>query len=141
MDKLIGLLITAVVIPVIVFASWKSRQKVKAAVMQSFDRLTFDTPAGRVTGAELKIVRVSKQTMQLGDDLHTLGHDAQPSDAFLYCVGPGPSYFLAIAIARTGFGAVSVDWVVRPLTEQRMRGALIGDRKATSLAFGNAAEL
>jgi hypothetical protein len=79
--------------------------------------------------------------MQLGDDLHTLGHDAHPSDAFLYCVGPGPSYFLAIAIARTGFGAVSVDWVVRPLTEQRMRGALIGDRKATSLAFGNAAEL
>jgi hypothetical protein len=45
MDKLIGLLIAAVVIPVIVFASWKSRQKVKAAVMQSFDRLTFDTPA------------------------------------------------------------------------------------------------
>lgn len=138
---LVGLLIVAVVVPVIVFASWNSGRKTKAAVMQSFNRLTFDTSEGRVAGVELKVVKVSKQPMQFADDIHTLGHDSQPSDAFLYCVGPGPSYFLAIAIARAGFGALSVDWVVRPLTELRMRGALIGDRKATALAFGNAAEL
>ncbi|QGW63906.1 hypothetical protein GOY17_02625 [Lysobacter soli] len=68
----------------------------------------------------------------------TFGRDGRQPGC--YCVGPGPSYFVAIAIAQTGFGAVSVTWVVRPLTEERMRGALAGDRKATALAFGRATE-
>jgi hypothetical protein len=29
-----------------------------------------------------------------------------------------------------------IEWVVRPLTEERMRAALLGDRRASALAFG-----
>lgn len=141
MDELITTLITVAFMGVTLFAAGGHRRKIKAEVMRSFNAQTCDTPVGRVTGEALKIVKISKQPMQFaGDDVSTLGRQHQPSDAFLYCVGPGPSYFVAIAIAQTGLGAVSVKWVVRPLTEERMRGALVGDRKATALAFGRATE-
>lgn len=141
MDEMISALVTLVFVALVVVAARAGRRKIKAEVMRSFNAQTFDTPVGRVTGEALKIVKISKQSMQFaGDDVYTLGRQHQPSDAFLYCVGPGPSYFVAIAIAQAGFGAVSVKWVVRPLTEERMRGALIGDRKAAALAFGRATE-
>lgn len=124
------------------YLSSRGRRKIQAALKRSFDSTTFDTPEGRVPGTLLKVVKISKQTMRFaGDDVYQLGRDPMPNDAFWYCVGPGPSYFLAIAIAQVGYGRVSVKWIVRPLTEQRMRGALIGDRKATALAFGSAAEM
>ena len=141
MDEVFKALGVVVFIGLFVFAARAGSRKIRAEVMRSFNAQAFDTPVGRVTGEALKIVKISKQSMQFaGDDVYALGHQHQPSDAFLYCVGPGPSYFVAIAIAQTGFGAVSVKWVVRPLTEERMRGALVGDRKATALAFGRATE-
>lgn len=141
MDELITTLVIVAFMGVTLFAARAHSRKARDEVMRSFNAQTFDTPVGRVTGEALKIVKISRQPMQLGgDDVYTLSREHQPSDAFLYCVGPGPSYFVAIAIAQTGFGAMSVKWVVRPLTEERMRGALVGDRKATALAFGRATE-
>jgi hypothetical protein len=141
MDEVFRALGVVVFIGLSVFAARAGGRKIKAEVMRSFNAQTFDTPVGRVTGEALKIVKISKQSMQFaGDDVYALGQSHQPSDAFLYCIGPGPSYFVAIAIAQTGLGAVSVKWVVRPLTAERMRGALVGDRKATALAFGRATE-
>lgn len=124
------------------YVSWLGRRKVDAELKRSFEQTMFDTPEGKVTGRSLKVVKISKQSMRFaGDEVYQFGQDPLPNDAFWYCIGPGPSYFLAIAIARTAFGRVSVEWIVRPLTEQRMRGALVGDRKATALAFGSAAEM
>ncbi|MDR0184098.1 hypothetical protein [Lysobacter arvi] len=138
---MIGTLTVVAIMILAAVAARAGNRKIRAEVMRSFNAQTFDTPVGRVTGEALRIVKISKQSMRFaGDDVYSLGQQHQPSDAFLYCVGPGPSYFLAIAMAETGAGAVSVKWVLRPLTEERMRGALMGDRKATALAFGRATE-
>lgn len=123
------------------YLSWRGRNKIDRKLRATFDRQTFDTPQGKVTGEALRVVKVCRQMSRFaGDDVYVLGRDPVPSDTFWYCVGPGPSYFLAIAIVQVGFGKVDPQWVIRPLTEQRMRGALIGDRKATALAFGSAME-
>lgn len=123
------------------YLSWRGRDKIDRRLRTTFDRQTFDTPQGKVTGEALKAVKVCRQTTRFaGDDVYRLGRDPMPSDTFWYCVGPGLSYFLAIAIVQVGYGKVDAEWVIRSLTEQRMRGALIGDRKATALAFGSAVE-
>ncbi|GAA5069707.1 hypothetical protein [Lysobacter panacisoli] len=124
-----------------VYLSLRGRRKIERELRATFDRKTFDTPQGKVTGEALKVVKVSRQTVRFAaDDVYQLAADPLPADTFWYCVGPGPSYFLAIAIVQVGYGKVDAEWVIRPLTEQRMRGALIGDRKATALAFGSAVE-
>ena len=112
------------------------RRRVLDALNTSFATLHFDTPQGVVTGASLRIVKVSRQSMPFAyDEVYALGRDPQRSDSFWYCVGPGPSYFLAIPMVAAGFGKVSVRWAIRPLTEDRMRAALFGDEEALRLAF------
>ncbi|MCD7097821.1 hypothetical protein [Stenotrophomonas sp. MMGLT7] len=98
------------------------------ALQSSFAAHRFDTPDGPVGGASLRVVKASNQVSR-----HTSN---VPAEVFWYCVGPGPSYFLAIAQVRMKGRRFEVDWTVRPLTEERMRAALAGDRKATALAFG-----
>lgn len=44
---------------------------------------------------------------------------------------------MAIAMIEVMHGVTSVQWIIRPLTEAPMRGALVGDRKASALAFGD----
>lgn len=62
---------------------------------------------------------------------------AQASDdAFRYCVGPGPSWYLTISVSRRNGFQWNVDWVVRPLDEGRMRAALSGDTESLRLVFG-----
>ncbi|MDQ1091699.1 hypothetical protein QE400_001112 [Xanthomonas sacchari] len=39
-------------------------------------------------------------------------------------------------MVTSGLGKAQVRWIVRPMTEGRMRAALQFDRKATRLAFG-----
>ena len=66
--------LAVVAVVLFVFAVRAHRRKTKAEVMRSFSAQTLDTPVGRVTGEALKIVKISRQPMQLGgDDLSTLG--------------------------------------------------------------------
>lgn len=123
------------------YLSWLGRQKIERALRESFARHSFQTPEGQVSGAALRVVKISRQSSRhAADEVHRFGRKATPTDAFWYCVGPGRTYFLAIAIVHAGDGRVAADWIVRPLSEQAMRGALTGDRKAQALAFGSAIE-
>lgn len=109
----------------------------KRTLQSTFAALRFSTPSGEVDGSSLKVVKVSRQGMPLVcDEVFAAQVDLVPSDAFWYCVGPGHSYFLAVPIVTAGFDRVRVQWIVRPLTEQRFRGALVGDKEALRLAFG-----
>lgn len=104
---------------------------------ESFARHRFDTPDGPLTGTELRVVKIVR--MQHSEDLTQAGIGS--ADAFWYCAGPRRTFFLAIAVLHKRWGQTrSVEWVIRPLTEQAMRGALVGDRKAAAVAFGNAIE-
>ncbi len=112
-------------------------QRLRAARRETFERLRFPSREGVVlTGAQ---VRVVKQRHGRFDGMQQPGPRwmAQATDdAFWYCVGPGPSWYLAIPISsRSGFHW-DVEWVVRPLDESRMRAALDGDAEALRLAFG-----
>jgi hypothetical protein len=119
----------------------RGRRRMQRALRITFVQLQFQTPLGRVPGTALKVVKISHRAAGFdGDEVYDLFGDRQMPDAFWYCVGPGPSYFLAIARARMHRGDARVDWIVRTLTEERMRGALHGDDKATALAFGRAME-
>lgn len=124
-----------------VIVSRRERRRLHASLRMTFAQLKFDTPIGSVPGSALRVVKISQLASGLdGDELHGLFGDRQLPDAFWYCVGPGPSYFLAIGRANAHRRGVAVDWVVRPLSEERMRGALLGDDKAIALAFGHAIE-
>ena len=80
MDELITTLVIVAFMAVALFAARAHGRKTKAEVMRSFNAQTFDTPVGRVTGEALKIVKISRQPMQLGgDDLSTLGQQDQPA--------------------------------------------------------------
>ena len=75
----------------------------------------------------MRVVKVFKQGLPLVyDDVFAITWSAgRISDSFWYCVAPGPSYFLAIPFVTVGMGRVDVRWVIRPLSEERMRGALV----------------
>jgi hypothetical protein len=124
-----------------IYLTWRKLQRAERALRDDFARQTFQTPEGHISGAGLRVVKVSKQSRPIsGQRILLSDFDLGPADAFWYCVGPGPSYFLAIAILPSELGRSTVQWIVRPLTEQAMRGALTDDRKASALAFGSAIE-
>ena len=112
-------------------------QRLRAARQETFERLRFPSRDGAAfTGAQVQVV---KQLQGRFDGMQQPGPRwmAQASDdAFWYCVGPGPSWYLAIPISRRNGFQWDVDWVVRPLDEGRMRAALSGDTEALRLAFG-----
>ena len=100
-------------------------------------RLRFPTVDGRaVTGADVRVVLRRGQWNGGMPRVALAGRDLGPEDAFWYCVGPGPAWYLVIPLSwRRGFGW-KVEWVVRPLDERRLRAALDGDRQALRLAVG-----
>lgn len=112
-------------------------QRLRAARQETFERLRFPLRDGAAfTGAQVQVV---KQVHGRFDGMQQPEPRwmAQPSDdAFWYCVGPGPSWYLAIPISRRNGFQWDVEWVVRPLDESRMRAALSGDTEALRLAFG-----
>jgi len=141
MGSLVLLLIALPFIVLSVHFNRLGRRKIDQTLKDTFAQRTFQTPQGSVSGTTLRVVKISKQTSRYAaDEVYRTKLDSIPADAFWYCVGPGPSYFLAIAILQTGDGQVCADWIVRPLTEQAMRAALLDDRKATAMAFGEAME-
>ena len=130
-EVLPAVLVIGFMVAVVVMAV-RARRDFDVAVKRSFDALTFQTPGGRVRGDAVRVVKVVAQSV--GND------QPGPQDLFWYCVGSGPSYFLALGHVRRRLPPVRVEWVVRPLTEDRMRNALAGDDRATALAFGSAVE-
>ena len=115
----------AAVLAVALYFSLKANRSMR----DSFAALVFQTPEGSVSGAKMRVVK---------EVLESTGQDlgASPTTGFFYCVGPGPSYFVAIANLESAWRA-RFAWVIRPLTEERMRGALVGDSVALLAAFGN----
>ncbi|MBO9829528.1 hypothetical protein J7373_14845 [Xanthomonas sp. A2111] len=115
------------------------RSQVTDLLEASFREQAFPGERGPLRGSDLTVVKRSRQTIE-GSYGHVYslapGAALQTADAFWYCVGPGPSWFLAIPVVTSGFGKAQVQWIVRPMTEGRMRVALQFDRKATRLAFG-----
>lgn len=109
------------------YASVVGRRRIRHALRASFEALRFATPGGEVGGDAVRVVKVYKQGLPLlYDDVFDLTWGARHlSDSFWYCVAPGPSYYLAIPLVAVGMGRVDIRWVVRPLSEERMRGALV----------------
>ncbi|MGO4549544.1 hypothetical protein AB4059_00350 [Lysobacter sp. 2RAF19] len=132
-----NIVITVIAIVIAVAALVGQRAMQRDALRNSFQAQTFDTPEGKVDGRSLQVVKIASLAATTPNSVE--GFDTQTRDEFWYCVGPGPSYFLAIPTIGVRYGSVAfVRWVVRPLSEERMRGALRGDRRATKLAFGEA---
>lgn len=115
------------------------RRQVTDLLEASFREQAFPGEHGPLRGSHLTVVKKSKQNIESSyGHVYSIAPDAalQTADAFWYCVGPGPCWFLAIPVVTSGFGEAQVRWIVRPMTEGRMRAALQFDRKATRLAFG-----
>jgi hypothetical protein len=100
---------------------------------KSFDAVEFPGSGG-LRGRDMRVVKRMTDTvrLQLGGSI-VLG-------AHWYCLGPGPSYYVAIAQrAQSGWLHSRLEWVIRPLSAERMQDALMGDKEALILAFGEEA--
>jgi len=109
-----------------------------ALLMASFRHLSFNSDGAALRGVDLQIVKKAQQFIRTTQQLSFLPDSpvVNQGDAFWYCRGPGARWFLAIPTVLSRGGELEVSWVVRPLTEQRMRAALQFDRKACRRAFG-----
>ena len=135
MNVVIAVIMIAIVVMILV----GQRATQREALRRSFETQTFDTPAGKVDGRGLRVVKIATLAVTTPNSVE--GATTNTRDEFWYCVGPGPSYFLAIPTIGIRYGSVAfVRWVVRPLSKERMRGALQGDRRASKLAFGEAVD-
>lgn len=105
----------------------------------AFDALMFDTPAGRVTGDALTVVKIA---YQIDPEPPAIRPPSTPDhwNSLWYAAGPGPSYFLVICTIDARAPQRPPQWRVRALDESLMRAALTGDRRAGMLAFGEAIE-
>jgi hypothetical protein len=102
----------------------------------AFAKLVFDTPRGLVTGQSLKVVH---RTVSLPRSEQGLSGVPASGANYWFCVGPGPSYFLAVPLSNVANGlGTHLEWVVRPLTAERMRGALSAKPAALRRAFPQA---
>lgn len=122
-------LMFGLVFVVALLASIQQYRKARRSLRDSFAALVFRTSEGTTVGRNIQVVKeVLESTGQESGAVVTTG--------FFYCVGPGPSYFVAIAQIRNGW-RINYTWVIRPLTKERMRGALMGDNEALRAAFGD----
>jgi hypothetical protein len=136
--ELLPILLLPVFLALSIYQALEGRKHVKRALRTTFLALRFTTPSGVVGGEAMHVVKVYKQGVPfVYDDVFNIQVGARHiSDSFWYCVGPGPSYYLAIPLVEAGLGRVKVSWVVRPLSAERMRGALVDDEKALHEVFG-----
>ena len=124
---------------VLVLLTWGARQRrVQQAIDAGFEVLRITDGEPPLRGADLRVVaeRRMLMTAQSQDGFGPTSSNEVRSEYFLYCVGPGPSWFLAIALVndRGWWRTIDVDWIVRALDETRMRGALAGDAEALRAA-------
>lgn len=128
MDMWAAGLVALAVLVALLARSWRGER-----VRRSFDDIVFQTPSGPMPGRSMRVVKRVVESAGLpqgGDGL---------TGAFWYCVGPGPSYFVAIGTPASAWPRRRLDWAVRPLSAERMRGALTGDAEAMAAAFGEPA--
>lgn len=116
-------------------AARHTKRKQSVQLQTSFDEMPIpSTGAPPLHGRDLRVVKRT-EFGQPGE------YNAQQRESFWYCVGPDAQYYLAIVQANYRPFQTSVfTWVVRPLSEDRMRNALLGDEAATALAFGTGVE-
>jgi hypothetical protein len=127
----IGILIVVVWIALMVVLGIRQRRLDMTRLHVSFEALRFETTEGVVGGDKVLVVKqVSFEKSREG----SMSLRSRMGETFWYCVGPGESYWLAIPMRMPRKGPI--EWVVRPLTEERMRAALSGDRQASAMAFG-----
>lgn len=129
------LLLVPIAIAISLYSQAVGRRRVKEALRETFLRLRFDTPDGVVGGDAVRVVKIFRQGMPFSyDDVFTIPVGPRwISDSFWYCIGPARTYFLAIPMVEAGMGRVDVTWVVRPLSEERMKAALIDHPEALAL--------
>ncbi len=132
---------TVAVVACMAWLMWLQRRRdhwLEQAVEDSFRRVSLTSDGVLLTGADLVVVKKVQQFMDANYDASfVFESDAMNgSNAFWYCSGPGARWFLAIPSVGRCRGGVDVRWVVRPLTEQRMRAVLRFDRDAYRRAFG-----
>lgn len=122
-----------------VLLTWGARRRrVQQAIDAGLETLRITDGDVPLRGADLQVV--AERTMMLMTQRQdgigpTASHEVR-SEYFLYCVGPGPSWFLVIARVNDPgwWGTIDIDWIVRPLDAARMRGALAGDAEALRAA-------
>lgn len=131
----VPILLVPIALAISIYSQFVGRRRVKQALRETFLRLRFDTPEGAVGGDAVRVVKIFKQGMPFSyDDVFTiLVGPRWISDSFWYCVGPARSYFLAIPMVEVGLGRVDVTWVVRSLSEERMKAALVDHPEALGL--------
>lgn len=113
---MLQVLLTLLPLALCVYLIRFSRGRLQRALQASLAEQWFSTPQGKVSGAQLEVVKRSVQVARSPGNT--------PSELFWYCTGPGPSYFLAIAKVKQAGRGYQIDWIVRPLSEQRFRAAL-----------------
>ncbi|HVK51584.1 MAG TPA: hypothetical protein VM469_07605 [Pseudoxanthomonas sp.] len=121
-------LLSLLVVAALALANTHHQRANERSLQRTFDTLSFETAEGRRYGPDMQVVK--QVTLEVSSQNH-------PLSAFWYCVGSGPSYFVAMAqYQREGWLGGRYEWTVRPLDEERMRHALIGDKQALQATFG-----
>ena len=135
---LMPLLLIVLAVAVVLVAWGASQRRVQQAIDAGFETLRITDGAAPLRGRDLRVVAERRMwmTAQRQDSFGPTGSQEMRSEYFLYCVGPGPSWFLVIARVndRGWWRTVEIDWIVRTLDAARMRGALVGDVEALRAA-------
>ena len=132
---MIDLIVAILVVAAFGALAFHFRHSAKDAFHREFEAWRLSASAGTLRGVDLRVVKFVYQ--ELGGDAGSRG----ARTGWWFCVAPGSRWLLVIG-QDTPVGMVrhEVTWVVRELSEERMRGALAGDKTATALAFGSAVE-
>lgn len=124
------IILAIVFVVVIILLVIRERQKRLQRMHQSFDGIEFPASGG-LRGRDMRVV---KRVIEAADNGMC---SSDILGAYWYCVGPGPGYYVAIAQrVQLNWLRSRLEWVIRPLSAERMRGALMGDKQALILAFG-----
>lgn len=114
-------------------------ETLKKAMMASFDDLHFASAhsSAGYFGRELKVLKRSETALFFASRQSSrFGRIPTASDIYWYCKSPDADYFMAMALITDINGKIEIQWVVRSLTEDRMRGALRAFPKAYLVEFG-----
>lgn len=117
---------------------WQNRRRVDNRLAESFRELVLSSDGVIVRGADLQVVKKVRSLLRASRRWTLMPKSAAMAqgETFWYCRGPDARWFLAIPTVECNDRVYDVSWVVRPLTEQRVRAVLQFDRKACQRAFG-----